>query len=89
MKKPIEIRENAKISSVYPVLVASPSEMVGIVDDNGRLKGTATKTSVTNKLVAGGNANEPIERAMYKEPLQIRDDKTLNEAMKMINEQSR
>ncbi|HLC00179.1 MAG TPA: hypothetical protein VJL33_02535 [Candidatus Bathyarchaeia archaeon] len=64
MKKPVEIKEDSKISFVYPLLLASPSEMVGVVDSKGRLKGTATKTSVTTALVAGGDANDPIEKAM-------------------------
>jgi predicted transcriptional regulator len=86
MQKSLEINENSTIEIVSAQLAASPSEMVEIVNDKGELTGTATKTSVMKGLLQGASKSDEIKKAMYNNPLNIHEDKTVEEAIQTLNE---
>lgn len=85
MSEPATIPQDKSIENVHYQLSASPSEIVGIVDDKEKLVGVATKTSVMKGLLDHGKKAK-IEEAMYTGFISITDDKTVKDALQLMNE---
>ena len=85
MNRPVTNTVKSNIEIVHHQLSASPSEMVEIVNDQGKLVGVATKTSVMKGLLDHGKTAK-IEQAMYKDFTSITDDKTVEDAIQLMNE---
>ena len=87
MQQPLTTREDSSIEIAFAKLSSSPSEMVEIVDNDGKLKGTATKTSVMKALLEGSaQKSDAITKAMYSSPLSINENLTVQDAIKMLND---
>lgn len=87
MKEPLKINENSTIEIAFAQLSASPSEMVEVVNNDGILIGVATGTIVMKSLLNGSaTKSDPIKNAMYINPLSITEDKTVEDAIQMLND---
>lgn len=86
MQKSLELYEDSSIEIAFAQLSASPSEMVEVVDDVGKLLGTVTRTSVMKGLLKGAKKSDEIKKVMYRDPLRISEDKTIEDAIQMLNE---
>jgi len=87
MKEPLPILETSTIEIASAKLSASPSEMVEVVDNQGKLVGVATKTSIMKAMLErGSQKNEKITtKATYTQPLTIKDTQIVAEAIFLMN----
>jgi IMP dehydrogenase len=87
MQKPVTLNEKRSVDVAYIQLSASPEEMVGVVDDDGKLVGTVTKSKLMEGMFDHGIKKEDrVDKAMYKNPFTIEDEKTVDDAIQKMNE---
>jgi len=85
MDKPVINTEDSNLELVYTQLLATPQEMVAIVDDQNALKGVVTKTRIMKGLLDQGKRAK-IGEVMYKNPVSIKDNQTIEDAIQILNE---
>lgn len=79
-------QETLPIKEALLVMTASKSGSLSVVDARGKLTGVFTDGDLRRLMAKDGNLAQPLRNVMTRNPIRIRDDALVAEALKIFNE---
>jgi arabinose-5-phosphate isomerase len=80
--------ETLPIKEALLVMTSSKSGSLSVVDARGKLSGVFTDGDLRRLMASDGNQSQPLKNVMTRNPIRIRDEALVEEALKIFNEHS-